>query len=424
MQDRPDPDADLRRALARHRAIATLLLVLMGGILIGSYWLEPGYWRDLIQAAAKAGLVGGIADWFAVTALFRQPLGLPIPHTAIIPRQKDRLGRGLGRFVAGHVFTEAELHRLLARMDPARILERFLSDPAQVRPAAIGLAGLLPRVVTTLEDGRARRVVARLLPRLVTGPAAGRMLARVLRALMAGGQHQQVFSVVLAEVKRILSDRQADLEAAIRTRVRGKGGAITDWLAGATIARGVLDALNTELEKIEPDNSALRAAFQAWLEAEVERLETDPARAEAIAATVRRALAHPSVSAWMLDAWDRIKQGIAADAAREDGRVVALLSGLAANAGALIHEDEAARARVNAAVEGLIATLLPAAQARLAEFIGDVVSGWDTATVTEKIELRVGRDLQFVRINGTIVGALVGAGLFVLLTELFGRVAT
>ena len=424
MQGRPDPDAELRRALARQRAIATMLLVLMGGILVGSYWLEPGYWRDLIQASAKAGLVGGIADWFAVTALFRQPLGLPIPHTAIIPRQKDRLGRGLGRFVAGHVFTEAELHRLLARMDPARILERFLSDPAQVRPAVIGLAGLLPRVVTTLEDGRARRVVARLLPRLVTGPAAGRMLARVLRALMAGGQHQQVFSVVVAEVKRILSDRQTDLEAAIRTRVRGKGGAITDWLAGATIARGVLDALNTELEKIEPDNSALRAAFQAWLEAEVERLETDPARAEAIAATVRRALAHPSVAAWLLDAWERIKQGIAADASREDGRVVALLSGLAANAGALLHEDEAARARVNAAVEGLIATLLPAAQARLAEFIGDVVSGWDTATVTEKIELRVGRDLQFVRINGTIVGALVGAGLFVLLTELFGRVAT
>jgi uncharacterized membrane-anchored protein YjiN (DUF445 family) len=424
MQGRPDPDAELRRALARHRAIATMLLVLMGGILVWSYWLEPGYWRDLIQASAKAGLVGGIADWFAVTALFRQPLGLPIPHTAIIPRQKDRLGRGLGRFVAGHVFTEAELHHLLARMDPARILERFLSDPAQVRPAVIGLAGLLPRVVTTLEDGRARRVVARLLPRLVTGPAAGRMLARVLRALMAGGQHQQVFSVVLAEVKRILSDRQTDLEAAIRTRVRGKGGAITDWLAGATIARGVLDALNTELEKIEPDNSALRAAFQAWLEAEVERLETDPARAEAIAATVRRALAHPSVAAWLLDAWERIKQGIAADASREDGRVVALLSGLAANAGALLHEDEAARARVNAAVEGLIATLLPAAQARLAEFIGDVVSGWDTATVTEKIELRVGRDLQFVRINGTIVGALVGAGLFVLLTEVFGRVAT
>lgn len=424
MQAPPDSDAELRRALARHRAVATGLLLVMAGILVGSYALEPGYWRDLIQAAAKAGVVGGIADWFAVTALFRYPLGLRIPHTAIIPRQKDRLGRGLGRFVAGHVFTEPELHRLLTRVDPARILERFLADPDQVRPAAIGLAGMVPHLLATLEDGRARRVAARLLPRLVTGQAAGRMLARILRALMAGGQHQQVFTVVVAEVKRILAARQTDLETAIRTRVRGKGGAITDWLAGATIARSVLDAINTELEKIEPDNSDLRAAFQAWLEAEIERLETDPERADAIAAAIRRALGHPSVAAWLADAWDRMKQGIADDAAREDGRVVALLSGLAANAGALLQEDEAARARVNDAVERLIATLLPAAQARLAEFIGDVVSGWDTATVTEKIELRVGRDLQYVRINGTIVGALVGAALFVLLTELFGRVAT
>jgi uncharacterized membrane-anchored protein YjiN (DUF445 family) len=424
MQGRPDPDAELRRALARHRAVATALLLLMGAVLVGSYWLEPGYWRDLIQAAAKAGVVGGIADWFAVTALFRYPLGLRIPHTAIIPRQKDRLGRGLGRFVAGHVFTEAELHRLLSRVDPSRILERFLSDPAQVRPAAIGLAAMLPRVLATLEDGRARRVAARLLPRLVTGPAAARMLARVLRALMAGGQHQQVFSVAVAELKRILADRQAELEAAIAARVRAEGGALVGWMAGAYIARRVLAAVNAELEKVEPEESSLRTAFEAWLEAETARLETDPDRAEAIAAAVRRALAHPSVAAWLADAWERIKQGIAADAAREDGRVVALLSGLAANAGTMLREDEAARARVNAAVERLIATLLPAAQARLAEFIGDVVSGWDTATVTEKIELRVGRDLQYVRINGTIVGALVGAALFVLLTELFGRVAT
>jgi uncharacterized membrane-anchored protein YjiN (DUF445 family) len=424
MQGRPDPDAELRATLARHRAFATLLLLLMAAVLVGSYALEPGYWRDLVQAAAKAGVVGGIADWFAVTALFRYPLGLRIPHTAIIPRQKERLGRGLGRFVAGQVFTEEELHRLMRRVDVARILERFLSDPAQVRPAAIGLAGLLPRVLATLEDGRARRVAARLLPRLVTGPAAARMLARVLRAMLAGGQHQAVFTVAVAELKRILADRQADLEAAIAARVRAEGGALVGWMAGAYIARRVLAAVNAELEKVEPEDSSLRAAFEAWLEAEIRRLETDPDRAEAVARAVRRALAHPSVAAWLGDAWDRIKQGIAADAAREDGRTVALLTGLAANAGALLAEDAGARERVNQGAERLVATLLPAAQARLAEFIGDVVSGWDTRTLTDKLELRVGRDLQYVRINGTLVGALVGAALFVLLTEIFGRVAT
>lgn len=424
MQGRPDPDADLRASLARHRAFALLLLLAMAGVLVGSYGMEPGYWRDLLQAAAKAGVVGGIADWFAVTALFRHPLGLPIPHTAIIPRQKERLARGLGRFVAGQVFTEAELHRLIRRLDAARILERFLSDPAQVRPAAVGLAQLVPRVLLTLEDGRARRLAARLLPRLVSGPAAGRMLARLLRALLAGGQHQAVFSVALAEIKRMLADRQADLEAAIAARVRAEGGALVGWMAGAYIARKVLAAVNAELEKVEPEDSSLRLAFEAWLEGEIARLETDPERAEAVARVVRRALAHPAVAAWLADAWERIKQGIAADAAREDGRTVALLTALAANAGALLAEDEAAHERVNRGVEGVLAALLPAAQAQLADFITDVVSGWETRTLVEKLELRVGRDLQYVRINGTLVGALVGAALFVLLTALFGQVAT
>src|SRR3712207_4401158 len=119
----------------------------------------------MLQASAKAGLVGGVADWFAVTALFRHPLGLPIPHTAIIPNQKERLGAGLGRFVANHVFTEEEVRRVLGRLDLARILRDFLADPEAVRPAAVALASAMPRVLGSLEDGRARRLVTRILPR-------------------------------------------------------------------------------------------------------------------------------------------------------------------------------------------------------------------------------------------------------------------
>jgi uncharacterized membrane-anchored protein YjiN (DUF445 family) len=146
-----DPEAGLRRALTRQRRIATGLLAGMGGVLVGSYWLPPGYATDLLQASAKAGLVGGIADWFAVTALFRRPLGLPIPHTAIIPTQKERLGAGLGRFVANHVFTEQEVRRVLARLDLASILRDFLADPEAVRPAAIRHGRRLARVLATLE---------------------------------------------------------------------------------------------------------------------------------------------------------------------------------------------------------------------------------------------------------------------------------
>ena len=420
---RPDDDAELRGRLTRHRALATGLLVGMGGLTGGAYMLPPGYWTDLLQASAKAGVVGGLADWFAVTALFRHPLGIPIPHTAIIPAQKDRLGRGLGRFVANHVFTEGEVRRVLARLDLAKILQRFLADPDAARPAAVALAGSLPRLIATLEDGRARRYLAKLLPRIVSGPAAARLTARVLRAMVTGGRHQEVFTLAIAQVKLVLQAKEESLQEAIAARVRAEGGALVGWLAGATVARRVLHAINAELERVEPEDSELRAAFGQWIAEQIERLETDPERATAIGLVLRDALAHPSVETWLMTVWDRLRAGLAADAARPDGRAVALLSGLFANAGTLLAEDEAARARLNAAAESVLMTVMPSAQTQLADFIAGVVQSWDTATVVEKIELRVGRDLQYVRINGTIFGFLAGGVLFAGLTALFGRVA-
>jgi len=136
MQSSSDPDFLARRSLARHRAFATGLLLLMAALTLGTYALPPGGWADWLQASAKAGFVGGIADWFAVVALFRHPLGIPVPHTAIIPAQKARLGQALGRFVANHVFTPEEVGRVLHRLDLPMILQGFLADPAASRPAA------------------------------------------------------------------------------------------------------------------------------------------------------------------------------------------------------------------------------------------------------------------------------------------------
>ena len=167
----------------------------MGALTLASFALPQGWWSDLLQAAAKAGFVGGIADWFAVTALFRHPLGLPIPHTAIIPNQKARLGQALGRFVATHVFTGDEVAGVLRRLDLPGILHRFLADPQAAHPAALALAGMLPKLLATVEDGRARRLMARLVPRLMGGPGAGRLVARALASLVEGGRHQEVLSL-------------------------------------------------------------------------------------------------------------------------------------------------------------------------------------------------------------------------------------
>jgi uncharacterized membrane-anchored protein YjiN (DUF445 family) len=395
----------------------------MAGITIGSYALPLGYWTDLLQASAKAGLVGGLADWFAVTALFRHPLGLPIPHTAIIPQQKERLGQGLGRFVANHVMTEAEIRRVVGRIDAPALLRRFLSDPDQVRPTAETIAAALPRLLTTLEDGRARRLVLRLLPRMVSGPAAARLAARTLRLLVQGGRHQEVFGLALSQIKALVAAKEESLKAAISQRVRAEGGVLVGWVAGAAVARRVLSALNAELENMEPGDSDLRAAFEAWVEAEIDRLEKDPARAEAIGVALRQALAHPAVATWLGDAWTRLRAALEADAARPEGRTVTLIAGLLTNLGNMLDQDEAARARLNRGAETALLAVLPAAQGRIAGFIAEVVAGWDTATVVDKIELRVGRDLQYVRINGTVVGALAGGALFALLHAIFGRVA-
>src|SRR3954452_19597259 len=340
-----DPDADARRTLRRHRAFATGLLVLMAALTLGTYALPPGEATDLLQAAAKAGFVGGIADWFAVTALFRHPLGLPIPHTAIIPRQKERLGQGLGRFVANHVFTEAEVARGLGRLALAGIFRSFMADPATARPAAEALAGTLPRLLASLEDGRARRLLGRLLPRLAGGPGGARVVARALRGLVEGGRHQEVFDLAITELRRLLVEKEDQLRGAIESKVREEGGRLVGWALGATVARRALAGVNAELARMEADDSDLRKAFEAWIKDEVNRLETDPERAAALGRAMRKAISHPTVSAWVGDVWARLRATLEADAANPQGRTVALLESAFGNAGTLLAEDPTARER-------------------------------------------------------------------------------
>ena len=416
-----DPDAGARRELQRHRAFATFLLVLMGGLTLGCYALPPGDWTDLLQAAAKAGFVGGIADWFAVTALFRHPLGLPIPHTAIIPRQKERLGQALGRFIANHVITGREIETLLRRLDIPGILARYLTDPASARPAAVALAAMLPRVLATIEDGRARRLMGRLLPRVLGGPEAGKVVARAMRGLVEGGRHQEVFGFILVQLRALMAAQEETLRKAIEERVREQGGRLLGWAMGATIARRVLSAISTELDKMSPDGSELRAAFDEWIRREIARMEDDPERAAEIGATIRKVVAHETVQTWLWDVWGRMRRTLEADAARPNGRTVAALEAALGNVGAMLGSDPGARARVDTAVARVVAELLPSARESLSGFIAQVVGGWDAKTITDRLELRVGKDLQYVRMNGTLVGFLVGGILYGVLRAVFGH---
>ena len=414
------PDTAARAALARHRAVATGLLLAMAALTLACYALPPGWGREVLQAAAKAGFVGGVADWFAVTALFRHPLGLPIPHTAIIPAQKARLGRALGRFVSQHVFTEAELGRTLSRLDLPGIFQRFLSDPESARPAAEAMAALVPRLLASVEDGRARRVAARIVPRLLGGQAGGRLAAQAMRHLVEGGRHQEVFGFVLAQLKTLMAEKEDSLRKAIEERVREQGGRLVGWAVGAQVARRVLAQVNAELDRMTDDESELREAFSEWVRREIARVEADPERAAEIGRAMRRLVAHETIQAWVWDVWSRLRIAIEQDSARPDGRTVVFLEGALANLGALLAADPGARGRLERAAQSVLGRLLPAAQAQLSTFIADVVASWDTATLVDRLELRVGKDLQYVRINGTLVGFLVGGVVYALLRATFG----
>lgn len=418
-------DAEARRELRNHRAFATGLLVLMAVLTLCAYGIPPHFWpseyaRALVGAAAKAGFVGGIADWFAVTALFRHPLGLPIPHTAIIPQQKERLGIALGRFVATHVFTEKDIAAMLAKLDLPSILHRFLADPAASRPLAMTLAGMLPKVLATVEDGRARRVIARMVPRILGGAGASKIVTRALHGLVDGGRHQEVFGFILTQLRTLIASREEALRHAIEERVREQGGRLVGWALGASIARRVLATLTTEMDKMGPDGSELRDAFDEWVRREIQRMEEDPARAAELASAVRAVVAHETVQAWIWDIWARLRVALEADAAKPNGRTVAYLEDALGSLGAMLESDPAARARVNAAAEGIVRTLLPTAQQGLSAFIAQVVASWDSATIVERLELRVGKDLQYVRVNGTLVGFLVGGALYAALRAAFG----
>ena len=400
--------------------VATGLVLAMAAITLATYAMPHGMAAELLRAAATAGFVGGIADWFASTALFRHPLGLPIPHTAIIPREQSRLGRALGRFVAEHVFTEADVARMLGRLDLAGMVARFLADPASARPAAEALATTLPRLLATIEDGRARKVMTRILPRVLGGPEAGRVVARALRHLMEGGRHQEVFGYVLAQLKLLLAGREDALRQAIEERVREQGGRLVGWALGASIARRALAVINAELDKIEPNGSELRDAFDEWMRREISKIEADPARAAEIGAALRKVLAHDSVRVWFWDVWSRVRLSLEADAARPNGRTVAFLAEALGNLGTLLHTDVAAHDRLQRVAQGIVSGFLPAAQAQLADFIAEVVDRWDSSTLVDRLELRLGPDLQFVRINGTLVGFVVGGVVYAALHATFG----
>jgi uncharacterized membrane-anchored protein YjiN (DUF445 family) len=388
------------------KLVATSLLVGAAVVFLVTRSLEDSFsWLGPIRATAEAAMVGALADWFAVTALFRYPLGLPIPHTAIIPANKDRIGRVLGSFVQENFLSPELVAARVRDATPARRIGTWLADPdnAQRVGASAGtvLSGL-PDVLDDEELSDAVRVA--IIERIRRTPAAP-VLARGLEVALAEGYQNTVVDSVLALVGRYLDDNREELQERLRRQLPW-------WIPGPVDER-IFTKLFTRAQEISADvvadpDHVLRRDIESMLTDLVDRLRHEPELIAQVEARKEQLLDHPQVQAWAGSVWADVRDRLVDAARRPDSQLRARLGEALASAGARLAEDRHLQETVDAWFVDAVTTVTTQHGERVADYIAATVERWDPEDTATRLELVVGRDLQFIRINGTVVGGLAG----------------
>jgi uncharacterized membrane-anchored protein YjiN (DUF445 family) len=368
--------------------------------------LEPAHpWLGFIRATAEASVVGGLADWFAVTALFRKPLGLPIPHTAIIPTQKDRIGRILGGFVQNHFLSRDVLTARLQSMQLAERAARWLSEPdngaALARHAAVGLA----RAVQTLPEGDISDLIRKNAVARLQSVQLAPLLGRLLSVVATDDRHQVLLDEALTLVQSGLEKNQDGLRQKIKEESPW-------WVPGpmdAAFHRRLVAAITRLVEEVRTDpHHPLRLKFDTAFRGFVDRLEHSPEvirRAESLKLDL---LDSPAVGEFASSLWGRARQAAAKYSPDADGAALEPLARGISAAGESLLGDQARLTELDNQIIGFIAAQLEHHRHEVAELIAETVKAWDPEVAANRIELAVGRDLQFIRLNGTLVGGLAG----------------
>lgn len=367
-------------------------------------------------------MVGALADWFAVRALFhRVPLPFIARHTAIIPRNKDRIGRNLAQFVREKFLDADSLVALIRRRDPAALVANWLTRPANARLVAAQVARMLTAALQALEDAQVERFVQRALRSVVGQMDLARLASELLAALTQGGRHQQLLDQALSRLMVVLQEeetRQLIASTLVgwlkREHPRKEKLLPSDWLGdkGSAMVANALESLLADIAA-HPEHR-LRAQFDEAVHEWVERLRSDPEwlqRAE----DFRHYLSHDAALAeYVQSLWRSARSALLADLARDDSGTATRVRRMALWLGHALAGDEGLRASLNVRLERWVQGLAPEASRFIAQHIEQTVSAWDAREMSALIELHIGRDLQFIRVNGTLVGGLVGLALFVL----------
>jgi uncharacterized membrane-anchored protein YjiN (DUF445 family) len=364
-----------------------------------------------VAAFAEAAMVGAIADWFAVVALFRHPLGLPIPHTAIIPTNKSRIGANLAGFICHNFLGTEQVLRKLRSFDPARRLAQWLAQPLHARQLGRHLVSAARIGLDAFDDERVRHFMHGLVVARLEQLDVARVAGEVLDALTADRKHQALLDEVLLQVAAVLADAQ------VRTRI---AGVIADELrllryvgldeiAGKLVTEKMIASVGRIIVEMadEPEHP-LRLRFDEFMANFIARLKDDPGfrlRGETIK---REVLAQPALAGYLHRLWSELLVWLKHDLARDDSSIAARIADMARTLGAKLEADEPMRQWINDQVVVAAPRWIERYRGDIGSYITARVDEWNTAEMTNELERNIGRDLQFVRINGTLVGGLVG----------------
>ena len=407
--------AELRRMqrLATGLLILAALIFLLARIFEGASPLLP-----YVRAFAEAAMVGALADWFAVTALFRHPLGLRIPHTAIVPARKDRIAESFGRFIERNFLDPDKIAERVRRQDPAGRLARWLRQPARARQVADFAAESLAGVLRVANDDDVGQIIARGLSERLGAVPATPVVGRLLGTVVAGHRQQEV----LVQLVRVLTGWIEANEETIRKRIAGEMPGWVPRVVDQKIYERLLESARRTLGDLNSNpEHPLYAQFSATLDRWIVNMQYDPevrARGEAVKADL---LAHPVLREVAGSVWQDLKGALLAQAAMPESPLRRSIEQGVGRLAEVLETDAEWRAKVDGWAENAARALVRRYGRTAGEFVTQTVRGWDAADTARKFELQIGRDLQFIRINGTIVGGLAGLLIYIV-SQLLPRV--
>jgi uncharacterized membrane-anchored protein YjiN (DUF445 family) len=395
------------------RIVATGLLIAMAAIYLVARAHESSHpaWGYL-RAFAEAAMVGGLADWFAVTALFRHPLGLPIPHTAIIPRNKDRIGTSLAAFLRTNFLTASVVARRMHKVDVAGAIGRLLANPPQSGPMRDGIGKLVAAILESLDDDRFGGMIKSALSARLRNFDISPLLGQTLKAAIVENRHAEMLDGIIGWASRILLHN----EAMIHEMVESRAGKLMRWTGlDAKLSTAIVEGLHKLLDDMSTDpQHPLRLKAQEGMEMLADKLEQDPETRAKVAQLKSDLLDSPAFVAWMDTLWQGARRGMIAIARNPNAALGGQIGDAIKQLGATLQNDAGLRRTINRFARRAIVGVVADYGDGIVKLVSETIRGWDARTVTSQLENAVGRDLQYIRVNGTIVGGLVGLGLHAL----------